>query len=266
MSLFDRLFNRAVLAPEGSPASGADGGAAASVAAPDGAAASATPDLAEVLYGEQKPAEKPAEPKVDAKDPLADEGKTEQPAGKKDVTAKSPLDESDDEKPGTDEEKKDEQKTEDKAAEVTFKAEEIKMPEGIPVDKAALDAFAPVMNELKLSTEQGQKLVDKYIEIKKAEQESYENIQIGWKKAAMADPEIGKGNWDSTKAAALRGIKAFGTPEFRELLVASGLSTHPETLRFLRRAGLAVSEDKPVNNEVAGGKAFDPVAILYPKG
>lgn len=260
MNLYDRLFNRIVLAPD-APA-GADGGAAAPVAAPDGAAAPAA-DPAATLYGDAPKGDAPADKPADK--PAEGEKPADKPAGK-DITSKSPLDETDDEQPLGDEEKKGETKQEEKPADVTFKAEEIKMPDGIPVDKAALEAFSPTFNELKLTTEQGQKLVDKYIELQKQQNDAYEKTQVEWKRAATVDPEIGKGNWDETKVMARKAIETFGTPQLREILMVSGLSTHPEVLRFLRRAGASVSEDKPVNNEVAGGKTLDPVAILYPKG
>jgi hypothetical protein len=60
-------------------------------------------------------------------------------------------------------------------------------------------------------------------------------------------------------------MDAFGTPQLRELLNESRLGNNPEMIRFMYRAGKAISQDK----FVAGGPARpdgarDPAKFLYP--
>lgn len=257
------LYSRVLLAPADLP--GADGGAPSGSAAPvsEGAPADNSAEYAEVLYGDTQPSagDKPAGENASDKD-AAPASKAE---GTKDVTSKSPLDEDEDD-PIAEEDKAKGEGDKQPEGEATFKPEEIKLPEGMALDKAAMDEFAPVFNELKMGNEQAQKLVDKYIALQQRQQAEYEATQVEWKKSAMLDPEIGKGNWTETKVMARKAVEAFGSPSLRELLTVSGLSTHPEMLRFLRRAGATAMEDRPVKSEVAAAPKQDAVEILYGKG
>ena len=48
-------------------------------------------------------------------------------------------------------------------------------------------------------------------------------------------------------------LKAFATPELRELLQKSGLGNHPEIIRFMYRAGKAISTDDYVGASQGSG-------------
>jgi hypothetical protein len=68
---------------------------------------------------------------------------------------------------------------------------------------------------------------------------------------------------------AKKALDAFGTAELRSLLNESGLGNHPEVIRFMFRAGKAISEDSMVTGNKgearpAGPRSFNDLAdALY---
>jgi len=61
---------------------------------------------------------------------------------------------------------------------------------------------------------------------------------------------------------AKKALDAFGTPELQTLLNESGLGNHPEIIRFMVRAGRAISQDTfvPAGRQAGEGDA----RRLYP--
>jgi hypothetical protein len=169
---------------------------------------------------------------------------------------------------GEAEKKEGEAEGEKKDDPASFSVEKITLPEGVEIDKAALDAAAPVIKELGLGQEQGQKLVDAYVEIRKQEAANYAATVAGWIDTAKKDPELGGPKWDGTVHAARTAVEKFGTPELKEYLEMTGAGNHPEVIRAFARAGAAISEDQPVVAAPAGSqKAGEDVAtLLYGKG
>jgi len=88
-----------------------------------------------------------------------------------------------------------------------------------------------------------------------------------WSKQTSADPEIGGDKLATTMALTTRVFSTFATPAFGEFLNKTGLSHHPELIRFMHAVGKAVSEDTLVapsggSNRVPVGR--DPARKLYP--
>ena len=65
---------------------------------------------------------------------------------------------------------------------------EFQMPEGVEMDQAAMDLFDPVLKELDLPTEKAQKLVDAFVGVQKAQQESVTKFYADQKAEAMKIP------------------------------------------------------------------------------
>lgn len=63
-----------------------------------------------------------------------------------------------------------------------------------------------------------------------------------WTASAKADPEFGGSEFDANVGRAVKALDAFGTPELREALDASGLGSHPEMIRFILKASKAVED------------------------
>lgn len=134
----------------------------------------------------------------------------------------------------------------------------VKAPEGSNFDQDAFAAVAPVLKEMNISDKGAQQLVDAYatkvlplIEKRYEEQAQLQTAELRktWLNDAKADPEIGGAKWDESVAIAGKVFDAVGikTEEpFRQLLEESGLGNHPDVVRFMRRVGQMIGEDKLV--------------------
>lgn len=66
-----------------------------------------------------------------------------------------------------------------------------------------------------------------------------------WKKAALADPELGAGKpeqLEARTAIAVRAFEKFATPDFRKATRLSGFGSHPEFVKVFAKIGEAMSE------------------------
>lgn len=149
-------------------------------------------------------------------------------------------------------------------------AYEFKPPEGQQFDTEVLSVFQEAAKELNLSQDAAQKILDKMAPTVQARQmQQLEQIRTDWANQATADKEYGGDALNENLAIAKKSLDAFGTPELRSLLQESGLGNHPEVIRFMFRAGKAISEDKFVGGARQGGKDApksnaDYATSLYP--
>ena len=125
--------------------------------------------------------------------------------------------------------------------------DDFKMPEGMDVDKEALEAALPIFKDLNLTQEQAQTLVDvqaKQVEgIVKAQAEEFAKKQSDWNKAAMNDEEYGKGKFEASAATARSAVLAIGGTDLKDALNETGAGNHPELIRAFVRIGNAIGED-----------------------
>lgn len=128
---------------------------------------------------------------------------------------------------------------------------EFQMPEGVEVDQQALEQFTPVAQELGLSQDQAQQLVDVYAQMQKdaveAQQSQWSEQLDQWVDEVRNDEELGGRNYDRTISQASAAMDKFATPELRQALDDSGLGNHPEMVRLMSRIGKAVGEDSMLN-------------------
>lgn len=126
---------------------------------------------------------------------------------------------------------------------------EFQAPEGKEYASEVIADFSEIAKELNLTQEAAQKLLDKMapsIEARNAQQ--IESIRSEWANQAQTDKEFGGDKLNENLAIAKKALDNFGTPELRTLLNESGLGNNPEVIRFMFRAGKAISEDTYVGN------------------
>lgn len=137
---------------------------------------------------------------------------------------------------------------------------EVKAPEGREFDQEAFDAVAPELKELGLTNDSAQKLVDAYAgkvlpiiearyqkQAEEASQLATAQLKTEWLEEAKKDPEVGGAKWDETVHLAATVFDKVGleaSNPFRKILEDSGLGNHPDALRFMRRLGTMLGEDK----------------------
>jgi len=143
---------------------------------------------------------------------------------------------------------------------------EFKPQEGQEFDPEVLTAFSEIAKDLNLTQDAAQKLLDKMGPTMVSRQmEQLENVKNEWSQASQTDKEFGGDKLNENLAVAKKALDSFGTPELRALLNESGLGNNPEIIRFMFRAGKAISEDKYVGattgaNPKGGPKNFNDLA------
>ena len=211
-------------------------------AAPSSSAPASTSATAEKLYGDgQKPTatQEPQAAKAAAAETVAGDQPAAEPEAKAEV----------------------------KAAPEKY---EFKVPEGKQFDAEVLTTYSEVARELNLSQEAAQRVLDAMAP-KMAERQmaQIEAIRTGWADSSKGDKEFGGEKLSENLSVAKKALDAFGTTELRSLLNESGLGNHPEVIRFMFRAGKAISEDRMVTGtkgaaKPAGPRSFNDLAdALY---
>ena len=117
------------------------------------------------------------------------------------------------------------------------------------LDPEVLTAFGEVAKDLDLPQEAAQKVLDKVAPVIQAKQAKVvEQARADWATESQSDEEFGGENLEANLEIAKSSLNAFGTDAFKTLLSESGLGNHPEVIRFMYRAGKAISEDSYVGN------------------
>jgi len=138
-------------------------------------------------------------------------------------------------------------------------AYEFKAPEGKEFDPEVINSFSDIAKELDLPQDAAQKMIDKLApKIQERQMQVIEQVRNDWAQQAQTDKEYGGEKLTENLAVAKKALDAFGTPELRSLLNESGLGNNPEVIRFMFRAGKAISEDRFVGGTSGGAKASGP--------
>lgn len=142
---------------------------------------------------------------------------------------------------------------------------EFKAPEGHTFDSSVVEQFSEVAKELDLTQDAAQKILDKMGPVIQARQdEALQAVRTEWEAAAKIDKEFGGDKLTENLSVAKKALDQFGTPELRTLLDTSGLGNHPEIIRVLYRAGLAISEDGFVSGNGSKATPETPAQRMYP--
>jgi hypothetical protein len=145
------------------------------------------------------------------------------------------------------------------------------LPDGVEIDTAALEQAQSLFAEARLSQPQAQKLVDLYAgklgELARRQVETQvalaEDRQKAWVAEVKNDPELGGRRFEAARAAALRALNRFGTPELRRTLDELWVGNNPQLFRFFVRVGQAVSEDRYAGAQ-SGASRLSAAETLYP--
>lgn len=133
---------------------------------------------------------------------------------------------------------------------------EFKTPDGAPLEGAFVGEFSAIAKDLGLTQEQASKVADLGAKMSKdfgVQQEAALNaVSAEWEAAITADKDIGGDKLPENLAIAKKALADFGTPALTELLEKSKLGNHPEVIRFMVKAGKAISQDSRL---VTGGHA-----------
>lgn len=147
--------------------------------------------------------------------------------------------------------------------------EDFAAPEGVQLDAELVGDLKTIAKELNLSQKDAQRVADlgpKLMQKLQGHQaEAFAKVRQTWADEAKADKEYGGEAFAENLGAAKKALDSFGTPELRTLLNESGIGNHPEVIRFMVRAGKAISSDSFVAGErSASGAGKDPAKTLYP--
>lgn len=85
-----------------------------------------------------------------------------------------------------------------------------------------------------------------------------------WKDTVKADKDLGGEKHEATVIDTEAGIKTFSTPAFAELLEATGLRHHPETVRTFAKLGQMLKEGTIKQGVAAKQPAKSLADLLYP--
>jgi hypothetical protein len=144
---------------------------------------------------------------------------------------------------------------------------ELKAPDGVALDEAALTEFEPVARELNLSNEQAQKIADLYskqmAEQSNRQAEQWKQTTANWVGDIKADKEIGGQNFETSVRHAQAALNKFGSPELKAQMDATGMGNHPELVRVFARIGKAMAEDTFIQSGKDGVVA-DPAKKMFP--
>ena len=145
---------------------------------------------------------------------------------------------------------------------------DIKAPDGVTLDAEVLGQFEGLAKELKLSQEEAQKLADVGTQMSQKwasqQAEAIQTAAAEWAAASSSDKEFGGDKLTENLAVSKKALDAFGTPELSKLLNESRLGNHPEVIRFMYRAGKAISEDRMVTGGAGPAGGTTTASVLYP--
>mgnify|MGYP003319058572 CR=1 FL=1 len=144
---------------------------------------------------------------------------------------------------------------------------EIKLQEGFTLSSEQQAEVDTMFKDMGLTSEQGQRLADYYMDKMKAEQDritqEYLKRQEAEVAAVKADKEIGGAALKETLGYARQAMDKFGGETFRRELEAHGMGNNVEMIRLLARVGRAMQGDSLVVGS-NGGQSKDGAHILYP--
>lgn len=123
--------------------------------------------------------------------------------------------------------------------------------EGAQLNDSVLAEFTAIGQELGLSVEGAQKLIDLQGKLVAAQESAYQESMAAqsqqWVEQLKADKELGGQNFQATTETAAKAIAQYATPELRTFLNETGLGNHPELVKFCHRIGQAMAGDSIVH-------------------
>ncbi len=117
------------------------------------------------------------------------------------------------------------------------------------LDPDVITAFGDVAKDLDLPQDAAQKVLDKMAPVIQAKQAKVlEQVRTDWANESQSDEEFGGEALSANLDVAKTALDTFGSDSLKSLLQETGFGNHPEIIRFMYRAGKAISEDSYVGN------------------
>jgi hypothetical protein len=144
------------------------------------------------------------------------------------------------------------------------KYEPFTAPEGTALDAAVMTEFETAARELNLPQDAAQKLIDKMAPVMAKQQTAQlEQLRTDWAAASTSDKEFGGDKLTENLGFARKAMDTFGTLELKTMMNETGLGNHPDVVRFMVRAGKAISEDKIVTGGAPASANRSAAEVLY---
>lgn len=156
------------------------------------------------------------------------------------------------------------------------------VPEGMTLNKEALEAALPVFKELNLTQEQAQKLVTvqtaREAALSKANQGDYASLRSDWRKEVFADTTLSAGGKIKPEVTQTIGrmIDGMGDTklagDFRQVMDTTGVGDNPAFVRAFFKLAQQITEGRPVQGagpspkgqEGPGSKPTSIANAMYP--
>jgi len=129
---------------------------------------------------------------------------------------------------------------------------DIKVPEGIELDKAVFDKFVPIAKEMKMDNAQAQKFADLFSDaVRGYEDKAIEGMQKQadtWIAEVKSDKVVGGNNFDGSVGLAEKAVQwagkvtGMGAEEFRAAVNDLGIGAFPPLFKLLVAVGKELSE------------------------
>lgn len=145
---------------------------------------------------------------------------------------------------------------------------DLKLPEGITLDKAQIEKVEDFAKSLGLTNDEAQHFLDmktdavtSYVE----QQKQQLNQRITeWEETSKKDPEIGGEKFPQAVEIAKRALGKFANKEFVQMLNESGLGSHPDVIRTFARIGKQMSNDTLVHGSAQAAPDKSLGELFYP--
>lgn len=136
---------------------------------------------------------------------------------------------------------------------------EIKAPDGVTLDSAALEGYKNLAKELGLTSEQAQKFIKRDLEVQKASHEAIQKQIADQSTAWLGELRTKFGDKFAEREATISRAFDYGDPtgKFREKLKAAGLLYNPDLAEFVESFGNLFKEDKAPTGGTSIPKAKD---------
>jgi len=125
---------------------------------------------------------------------------------------------------------------------------DFELPEGMPMNEAALERAKPMFKELGLNQENAQKAVTMHAELlqdmEQQQQTAVLNMRKEWAKELNSDPNAKELNANSRKA-----VEFFGDDTLKQMFYKDWLGDNPSFVRCMAKIGEAMGDDNFVGGD-----------------
>lgn len=149
------------------------------------------------------------------------------------------------------------------APEDSYTNEGIEVPEGAELNDDVCETLAGVCHEMGLSQKSFATIINKMSPVlQQAQEQALASFKSENLKAFAADKELGGAKAKQNLGIAAKAFQKYCPPEARELLVKTGLDTHPGIIKMFYQIAQSISDDVSPRGNGGGGRP-DPLAAFF---